>query len=69
MIKTIQIELSSLRSQLTGMMEYWNMQNACPGIPYYQQFVEFPGHLIITMNRPGKHGKFVKRRKENTWHL
>jgi hypothetical protein len=22
----------------------WNMQNGWLGIPYYQQFVEFPGH-------------------------
>jgi hypothetical protein len=25
----------------------WNKQNGCPGIPSYQQFVEFPIHLII----------------------
>jgi len=48
------MELSSLRSQLTGMMEYWNN-----GIIGWRPSGKWPG----------KHGKFVKRRKENTWHL
>jgi hypothetical protein len=43
---TIDKELSSLCSQLTGMMEYWHMQNAWLGIPYNQQFVKFPRHSI-----------------------
>jgi hypothetical protein len=30
-----------------SIIPVWNMQNGCLGIPYYQQFVEFPIHRII----------------------
>jgi hypothetical protein len=29
-----------------SIIPVWNMQNGWLGIPYYQQFVEFPIHLI-----------------------
>ena len=29
-----------------SIIPVWNMQNGWLGIPYYQQFVEFPGHQI-----------------------
>jgi len=28
-------------------LEGWNMQGGCLGIPYYQQFVEFPVHQLF----------------------
>jgi hypothetical protein len=30
-----------------SIIPVWNMQNGWLGIPYYQQFVEIPIHLII----------------------
>jgi hypothetical protein len=29
-----------------SIIPVWNMQNVWLGIPYYQQFVEFPIHII-----------------------
>jgi hypothetical protein len=40
-----------------SIIPVWNMQNDCLGIPYYQQFVEFPIHSNITLMQktPPKH--------------
>jgi hypothetical protein len=49
-----------------SIIPVWNMQNDWLGIPYYQQFVEFPLHLN-SVSEPGFGGLMDYLDFEGVW--